>query len=97
MAQPLTGGAWAASTEVLAVARRGSAFTPDEQGRFGHLARQTAVALENVALHDQLRRQATGDELAVVLAETGLDPRGHDRREPAPRPPSSCCSTPRSR
>jgi diguanylate cyclase (GGDEF)-like protein len=63
MAQPLTGGAWAASTEVLAVARRGPAFTPDEQARFGHLARQTAVALENVALHDQLRRQATVDEL----------------------------------
>jgi diguanylate cyclase (GGDEF)-like protein len=63
MAQPLTGGAWAASTEVLAVARRGPEFTPDEQARFGHLARQTAVALENVALHDQLRRQATVDEL----------------------------------
>jgi diguanylate cyclase (GGDEF)-like protein len=63
MAQPLTGGAWAASTEVLAVARHGSAFTTDEQARFGHLARQTAVALENVALHDQLRRQATVDEL----------------------------------
>jgi diguanylate cyclase (GGDEF)-like protein len=63
MAQPLTGGAWAASTEVLAVARRGLEFTPDEQARFGHLARQTAVALENVALHDQLRRQATVDEL----------------------------------
>jgi diguanylate cyclase (GGDEF)-like protein len=64
MAQPLTGGAWAASTEVLAVARRGDApFTPEEQARFGQLARQTAVALENVALHDQLRRQATVDEL----------------------------------
>jgi diguanylate cyclase (GGDEF)-like protein len=63
MAQPLTGGAWAASTEVLAVARRGPTFTPEERARFGHLARQTAVALENVALHDQLRRQATVDEL----------------------------------
>jgi diguanylate cyclase (GGDEF)-like protein len=63
MAQPLTGGRWAASTEVLAVARRGAPFTADEQARFGHLARQTAVALENVALHDQLRRQATIDEL----------------------------------
>jgi len=62
MAQPLTGGAWP-TTEVLAVARRGVGFTADEQARFGHLARQTAVALENVALHDQLRRQATVDEL----------------------------------
>jgi diguanylate cyclase (GGDEF)-like protein len=63
MAQPLTGGAWAASTEVLAVARRGAPFTQEEQARFGYLAKQTAVALENVALHDQLRRQATVDEL----------------------------------
>jgi diguanylate cyclase (GGDEF)-like protein len=63
MAQPLTGGRWAASTEVLAVARRGTPFTADEQARFGHLARQTAVALENITLHDQLRRQATVDEL----------------------------------
>ncbi len=63
MAQPLTGGRWAASTEVLAVARQHTPFTPDEQARFGQLARQTAVALENIALHDQLRRQATTDEL----------------------------------
>jgi diguanylate cyclase (GGDEF)-like protein len=62
MAQPL-GGGWAPSTEVLGVARRGPAFTPEEQARFGYLARQTAVAMENVALHDQLRRQATVDEL----------------------------------
>jgi diguanylate cyclase (GGDEF)-like protein len=63
MAQPLTGGAWAASTEVLTVMRRAAAFTPDEQDLFGYLAQQTAVALENVALHDQLRRQATVDEV----------------------------------
>jgi diguanylate cyclase (GGDEF)-like protein len=63
MAQPLTGGRWAASTEVLSIARRDVPFTADEQARFSLLARQTAVALENVALHDQLRRQATVDEL----------------------------------
>ena len=62
MAQPLGGGG-VPSTEVLGVARKGPAFTPEEQARFGYLARQTAVALENVALHDQLRRQATVDEL----------------------------------
>jgi diguanylate cyclase (GGDEF)-like protein len=63
MAQPLTGGAWAASTELLAVARRGTRFTPEEQALFGYLTQQTAVAMENVALHDQMRRQATVDEL----------------------------------
>jgi diguanylate cyclase (GGDEF)-like protein len=63
MAQPLTGGAWAASTEVLTVMRRGAPFTSEEQALFGYLAQQTAVALENVALHDQLRRQATVDEV----------------------------------
>ena len=63
MAQPLTGGAWAASTEVLTVARRGTPFTTEERALFGYLAQQTAVAMENVALHDQLRRQATVDEV----------------------------------
>jgi diguanylate cyclase (GGDEF)-like protein len=63
MAQPLTGGALAASTEVLSVARTGEPFTADEEALFAYLARQTAVALENVALHDQLRRQATVDEV----------------------------------
>jgi diguanylate cyclase (GGDEF)-like protein len=63
MAQPLTGGAWAASTEVLTVTRRGATFSADEQALFGYLAQQIAIALENVALHDQLRRQATVDEV----------------------------------
>ena len=63
MAQPLTGGGRAATTELLVVARRGASFTEDEQALFGYFARQTAVAMENVALHDQLRRQATVDEL----------------------------------
>jgi diguanylate cyclase (GGDEF)-like protein len=63
MAQPLTGGAWAASTEVLSVARPGASFTPEEEALFRYLAQQTAVALENVALHDQLRREATVDEV----------------------------------
>jgi diguanylate cyclase (GGDEF)-like protein len=63
IAQPLTGGAWAASTEVLSVARSGAPFTAEEEALLGYLARQTAVAMENVALHDQLRRQATVDEV----------------------------------
>jgi diguanylate cyclase (GGDEF)-like protein len=57
MAQPLT------EDEVLVIARRGPAFTHEEQALFGYLARQTALAIENAALHDQLRRQATVDEL----------------------------------
>ena len=57
MAQPLS------DEEVLVIARRGRAFTQEEQALFGYLARQTALAIENVALHDQLRRQATVDEL----------------------------------
>jgi diguanylate cyclase (GGDEF)-like protein len=57
MAQPLTGA------EVMVVGRRGRAFTQEEQALFGYLARQTALAIENVALHNKLRRQATVDEL----------------------------------
>jgi diguanylate cyclase (GGDEF)-like protein len=57
MAQPLAG------RELLVVARRGEPFTQEEQVLFGYLARQTALAMENVALHDRLHRQATVDEL----------------------------------
>jgi diguanylate cyclase (GGDEF)-like protein len=63
MAQPLTGGARATTTELLVVARRGASFTQDEQALLGYLAQQTAVAMENVALHDRLHRQATVDEV----------------------------------
>ena len=61
MAQPLNGG-----PEVLVIARAGvggDGFTREEQALFGYLARQTALAIENVALHDRLHRQATIDEL----------------------------------
>ena len=62
MAQPLSGGR-RTSTEVLVVARRGPAFSADEQALFGYLTQQTALAIENVALHDRLRRQAAVDDL----------------------------------
>ena len=63
MAQPLTGGAWAASTEVLAVCAAARRSRPTSRRSSAYLAQQTAVALENVTLHDQLRRQATVDEV----------------------------------
>jgi diguanylate cyclase (GGDEF)-like protein len=64
IAYPLIGAdAAAADNGVLAVARRGSPFTREERALFGYLAQQTAVAMENVALHDRLRWQATIDEL----------------------------------
>jgi len=64
MAYPLIGADPAsADNGVLAVARRGSPFTREEWALFGYLAQQTAVAMENVALHDRLRWQATIDEL----------------------------------
>jgi diguanylate cyclase (GGDEF)-like protein len=48
---------------MLCIARRDRPFTAAEQGLFGYLAQQAAVAIENVALHDLLQRQATVDEL----------------------------------
>ena len=47
----------------LAVARRGRPFSAEERALLGYLAQQTAVAMENLALHDALREQATRDEL----------------------------------
>jgi diguanylate cyclase (GGDEF)-like protein len=48
---------------MLAVARRGRAFGAEERALLGYLAQQTAVAMENLALHDALRDQATRDDL----------------------------------
>jgi len=58
MAHPLDGG-----HGVLCVSRRAPEFSAEEQDLFGHLCRQAVVAIENVELHDLLRRQATEDEL----------------------------------
>jgi GAF domain-containing protein len=63
MAQALTGGGRKVSTERLAVVRRGRPFGREEQALLGYLAQQASIALENVALHEQLRKQATVDDL----------------------------------
>jgi diguanylate cyclase (GGDEF)-like protein len=57
MAHPLSGD------DLLVVARRGAPFSAEEQALLVYLAQQMAAAMENVALHDRLRRQATVDEL----------------------------------
>src|SRR4051812_48206914 len=57
MAHPLAGD------DLLVVCRRGAPFTDEEQSLFVYLSQQMAVAMENVALHDRVRRQATVDEL----------------------------------
>lgn len=48
---------------LLSVARSGEPFTPVERELFSSLAGQAAVSLENVALHEQVQRQAVTDEL----------------------------------
>jgi diguanylate cyclase (GGDEF)-like protein len=64
IAYPLIGhDAAATDNGVLAIARRGGEFMREERALFGYLAQQTAIAMENVALHDRLRWQATVDEL----------------------------------
>jgi diguanylate cyclase (GGDEF)-like protein len=48
---------------IVSVARRGRPFTEAERELVASLARQTGLSLENVDLHDQVRRQAVTDEL----------------------------------
>lgn len=65
---------------IVAVARSGSAFSSEELELAGSLARQTGLSLENVELHDEVKRQAVTDELTglfnhgrfqqVIAAET---------------------------
>jgi diguanylate cyclase (GGDEF)-like protein len=55
-------GAYRLETHLLAVTRD-APFTPEDEALFGYLSQQASVAIENVALHHRLRRQATVDEL----------------------------------
>jgi diguanylate cyclase (GGDEF)-like protein len=48
---------------VIAVARRGRAFTDDDREVLRSLGAETALALENIDLHFQVSRQAVTDEL----------------------------------
>lgn len=55
---------------IVSVARRGRPFTAAERELVASLARQTGISLENVDLHEQVKRQAVTDEL------TGLSNHG---------------------
>jgi diguanylate cyclase (GGDEF)-like protein len=50
-------------TGVVSVARAGRPFSPAERDLFEYLARQAAVSIENVGLHETVERQAVTDEL----------------------------------
>ena len=64
---PIDGGAHG----LITVVRRGRPFTDDQRDVLRSLASQATLALENVELHFQVRRQAVTDEL------TGLSNHGH--------------------
>jgi diguanylate cyclase (GGDEF)-like protein len=49
--------------DVMVVGRDGRPFTDEEQAMFGYLAAQMSVAMENVALHERVAREARVDEL----------------------------------
>jgi len=51
------------SADVVALSRAGAAFADSEQRLFGHLVGQLAVAIDNVALHERVSREARTDEL----------------------------------
>jgi diguanylate cyclase (GGDEF)-like protein len=52
---------------LVAVARAGRPFTDEEHALLGSLAAQTGISLENVALHEQVARQAVTDELTGLF------------------------------
>ncbi|HKG38140.1 MAG TPA: diguanylate cyclase [Conexibacter sp.] len=51
---------------IVSVARRDRPFTPAERELVASLARQTGLSLENVDLHEQVKRQAVTDELTEL-------------------------------
>ena len=52
---------------LVAVAREGAPFGEEERELVASLARQTGISLENVELHDQVKRQAVTDELTGLF------------------------------
>jgi diguanylate cyclase (GGDEF)-like protein len=60
---PLVGERDRPAFGLITVARRGEPFSPVERELFASLAGQAAVSIENVALHEQVQRQAVTDEL----------------------------------
>ena len=52
---------------MLSVARAGEKFTPGERELFGYLSGQAGVSIENVDLHDTVKRQAVTDELTGLF------------------------------
>jgi len=52
---------------VISIARPGGAFTERQQELFAYLARQAAISIENVGLHETIQRQAVTDELTGLF------------------------------
>jgi diguanylate cyclase (GGDEF)-like protein len=52
---------------VISIARPGRAFTERERELFAYLASQAAISIENVDLHETVRRQAVTDELTGLF------------------------------
>ena len=59
----LTGPTDPAYLGVLSIARRGAAFTREEEELLEYLAGQAIVSIENASLHETVERQAVTDEL----------------------------------
>ncbi len=76
-------------TGVVSVARAGAPFSAAERELFEYLARQAAVSIENVGLHETVERQAITDELTGLanrrrLQETLTSEVERSRRFEAP-------------
>jgi diguanylate cyclase (GGDEF)-like protein len=52
---------------LISVARNGRTFSEPERELFSYLAKQTGVSIENVDLHETVRRQAVTDELTGLF------------------------------
>ncbi len=52
---------------VLTIAREGAAFSEAERDTFSFLANQAALSVENVGLHETIKRQAVTDELTGLF------------------------------
>lgn len=57
---------------IVAVAREGNAFTESERETLRYLIRQCAISIENIALHEQVAKQAVTDDLTGLANHRAL-------------------------
>ena len=67
LSHPLSATEGGRALGLISVARNGNSFSANERELFSYLSNQASVSIENVDLHETVRRQAVTDELTGLF------------------------------